>query len=147
MTKYVTKPEPTELFAVDDNDDYRKHIQARRLGSIELMILLLQYPLTRSSISVQYLPSAPSHLHSRAVKPIHVQLMEIENNDDEEKPYWDDAIDKYFDRPLTGTFISLTYLITSAPTPSKINLLHQTQKLTVPKTRKTATFILEKNHN
>lgn len=62
ITKYITKPEPSELFDIDETDNYRKHIMARCLGAMELMILLLQYPLTRCSISVHYLPSAPSDL-------------------------------------------------------------------------------------
>ncbi|CAG8796667.1 16942_t:CDS:2, partial [Gigaspora rosea] len=34
----------------------------------------------------------------------------LENDDDdEEKPYWDDAIDKYFSRPKTDEFRSITY--------------------------------------
>ena len=62
VTKYATKAEPTEIFDIKEQDAYRKHVQARRLGSIELMILLLQYPITRSSAAVQFLPSAPSEL-------------------------------------------------------------------------------------
>nr|CAG8646553.1 10458_t:CDS:2 [Entrophospora candida] len=103
ITKYVTKSEPSELFDIDEKDEYRKHVMARRLGAMELVVLLLQYPITRCSISIQYFPSAPSKYRTRSVKPIH--LLQNENNDDgseekeEEAPYWDDAIDKYFDRP------------------------------------------------
>ncbi|CAG8781010.1 23146_t:CDS:1, partial [Gigaspora rosea] len=39
----------------------------------------------------------PSNLHPRAVKPIHIQLTELEDDIEEDKPYWNDAIDKYFD--------------------------------------------------
>ncbi|CAJ0875986.1 5472_t:CDS:2 [Entrophospora sp. SA101] len=108
MTKYATKPEPTEIFNVNKQDYYSRHVQARRLGSMELMILLLQYSITRSSTSIQYLPSAPSELRIRSVKPIHMQIEE-QQDDDEEKPYFDDAIDKYFDRPSNELFESLTY--------------------------------------
>src|SRR6185369_11191405 len=103
VTKYVTKPEPSEIFDIDDQDSYRKHIQGRKLGAMELMILLLQYEITRCTIKVQYLPSAPSNMRIRAVKPIHMQLKESET------PYWDDAIDKYFERPRNDTFNNMTY--------------------------------------
>jgi hypothetical protein len=43
MTKYVTKSEPTEYFDISEPNAFRKHILARRLGSMELMILLLGY--------------------------------------------------------------------------------------------------------
>jgi len=72
ITKYVTKPEPTELFDIDEQDDYRRHIMACHLGAMELIVFLLQYPLTRCSVSVQYFPSAPSELRPRSVKPIHL---------------------------------------------------------------------------
>ncbi|CAG8468233.1 10543_t:CDS:2 [Diversispora eburnea] len=73
------------------------------------MILLLQYPLTRCSVSILYLPSAPSELRSRSVKPIHI-LTEINNDDNnEEFPYWDEAIDEYFDRPDHPNFHSIIY--------------------------------------
>ncbi|CAJ0828352.1 388_t:CDS:2 [Entrophospora sp. SA101] len=81
VTKYATKPEPMEIFNVSEQDSYSRHVQARRLGLMELMILLLQYSITRSSASVQYLPSAPSELR----------------------------IHKYFDRPSNELFESLTY--------------------------------------
>ncbi|CAG8607059.1 4740_t:CDS:2, partial [Acaulospora morrowiae] len=64
ITKYITKLESSELFDIDEQDEYRKHIIARRLGTMELM---------------------------------------------DELPYWDDAIDKYFDRPDHENFITITY--------------------------------------
>ena len=76
---------------------------------MELMILLLQYQITRCSISVQYFPSAPSNMRMRAVKPIHLQLDVSEEDGEREKPYWDDAIDKYFKRPKNDTFKDVTY--------------------------------------
>ena len=80
ITKYVTKPEPSELFDINEQDEYRKHIMARRLGAMELMVLLLQYPLIRCSVSVFYLPSAPSELRPRSVKPIHLLLSQKNDN-------------------------------------------------------------------
>src|ERR1051325_1340238 len=50
MTKYVTKSEPTEYFDLHEADGFRKHVLARRLGSMELMILLLGYSICRSSL-------------------------------------------------------------------------------------------------
>jgi hypothetical protein len=92
---------------------------------MELMILLLQYPITRCSISVHYFPSTPSEYRLRSVKPMHL-LNKSDNDvshddggggssddDDDEQgeqtPYWDDAIDKYFDRPEIEPFRNLSY--------------------------------------
>ena len=111
ITKYVTKPEPSELFDISE-DEYRKHVMARRLGSMELVILLLQCPITRCSVSVHYLPSAPSEYRTRSVKSIHMLAQEDEGGDENEEaaPYWDDAIDKYFSRPEHEIFYNITYL-------------------------------------
>jgi hypothetical protein len=101
IMKYVTKPESSELFDIDKQDEYRRHVMARRLGAIELIVLLLQYPLTRCSVSVLYLPSTLSELRTRSIKLIY--LLNTNNddgtNDDDNDvvPYWDDTIDKYFD--------------------------------------------------
>ncbi|CAH1767476.1 13410_t:CDS:2 [Entrophospora sp. SA101] len=58
------KKRQQHLFDIDESDEYRKHVLAQRLGTMELMVLLLQYPLTRCSVSVQYFPSAPSELRT-----------------------------------------------------------------------------------
>src|SRR5438874_8616869 len=76
---------------------------------MELMILLLQYQVMRCSVSIQYLPSAPSNMRIRAVKLIHMQLEESDDENKNETPYWDDAIDKYFERPTNDTFRDITY--------------------------------------
>ncbi|RHZ48674.1 hypothetical protein Glove_543g106 [Diversispora epigaea] len=109
ITKYVTKSEPSELFDISEEDSYKKHITARRLGTMELIILLLQYPLMRCSILVLYLPSVPSEFRYRFVKPIYL-LTEIgDDNNDNKLPYWDDAIDKYFDCSDHPNFHLITY--------------------------------------
>ena len=104
MTKYVTKSEPTEYFDISEADAFRKHILARRLGSMELMILLLGYSICRSSIAVEFLPSIPSEVRNKAVKPPYLLQQE-----EQLSPYWDDAIDKYFDRPSENIFNNITY--------------------------------------
>lgn len=116
-------------------DDYRKHIIARRLGAIELMVLLLQYPLTRCSVSVYYLPSALSELRSRSIKPMHL-LNNLSDDVDDQENYenslcWDDAIDKYYDRPDHEIFQTITYpdyhrnyIIKSKPPCSRSTLFH-----------------------
>ena len=104
MTKYVTKSEPTEYFDILEADAYRKHILARRLGSMELMILLLGNSICRSSIAVEFLPSIPPEVRNKSVKPLYLLQQE-----EQVSPYWDDAIDKYFDRPFDSLFDSITY--------------------------------------
>ena len=92
MTKYVTKSKPAEYFDICEPDAFRKHVLARRLGSMELMILLLRYSICRSSIAVEFLPSIPPEVRNKSIKPPYVLQQE-----EQLSPYWDDAIDKYFD--------------------------------------------------
>ncbi|GBC21999.2 DNA helicase PIF1, ATP-dependent [Rhizophagus irregularis DAOM 181602=DAOM 197198] len=106
MTKYVTKSEPTEYFDIREPDAFRKHVLARRLGSMELMILLLGYSICRSSIAVEFLPSIPSEIRNKSVKPPYLLQQE-----EQLSPYWDDAIDKYFDRPTKDIFDNMIYPI------------------------------------
>ncbi len=105
ITKYITKSEPIGAFDLEEHDVYRKHIMARRIASLEIMILLLGYKLCRSSIAVDYLPSSPSFLRQKSIKPIHLILI----LEDEENPYWNDAIEKYLKRPQADTFHNITY--------------------------------------
>ena len=104
MTKYVTKSEPTEYFNITEPDAFRKHVLARRLGSMELMILLLGNSICRSTIAVEFLPSIPPEVRNKSVKPPYVL-----QQDEQLSPYWDDAIDKYFDRPIDNEFDNITY--------------------------------------
>src|SRR5207247_3620559 len=80
------------------------YIVTRRHESMELMILLLGYSICRSSIAVEFLPSIPSEVRNKAVKPPYLLQQE-----EQLSPYWDDAIDKYFDRPTEDIFDDITY--------------------------------------
>ncbi|CAG8490878.1 16859_t:CDS:2 [Acaulospora morrowiae] len=104
LTKYVVKPEPTHIFNVTDNDKYQKHVIARRLGSMECMFLLLGERICDSSIAVKYLTTEMPDMRSRAIRPIFLI------DDNENNPYWNDNIDKYFARPLDLCFQQITYL-------------------------------------
>ncbi|GBB98752.1 hypothetical protein RclHR1_33040001, partial [Rhizophagus clarus] len=59
ICKYVTKPEPSELFDIQETDAYRRHIHARRLGTMELMLLLMSKKVSRCTIAVDFLPTSP----------------------------------------------------------------------------------------
>ncbi|GET55930.1 putative replicase/helicase/endonuclease [Rhizophagus irregularis DAOM 181602=DAOM 197198] len=104
MTKYVIKSELTEYFDLFEANAYRKHTLARRFGSMELMILLLGYSICQSSIAVEFLPSIPSEVRNKSVKPPYLL-----QQGEQLSPYWDDAIDKYFDHPSDNIFNNLTY--------------------------------------
>ncbi len=103
ITKYITKPELIEAFDLEEHDAYKQHIIARRISSIEIIVLLLSYKLCHSLIAVEYLPSAPSFSRSKSIKPIHIILK------NEENPYWDDIIDKYLKRSQNNLFDGITY--------------------------------------
>jgi hypothetical protein len=103
LTKYVVKSEPSYVFNVSEGDKYREHIIARRLSSMECMFLLLGETICNSSVQVKYLPTEPPTTRIRAVRPISTI------SDDDEDPYWKDAIEKYFARPHAEEFNNITY--------------------------------------
>src|SRR2546429_3522107 len=63
MCKYVTKPEPSDLFDIQEADAYRRHIHARRLGTMELMLLLMGKKACRCSRSEEHTSELQSRLH------------------------------------------------------------------------------------
>jgi hypothetical protein len=71
---------------------------------MELMILLLGYSICQSSIAVEFLPSIPPEIRTKSIKPPYL-LQEEEQL----SPYWDNAIDKYFDRLSDNEFDNMTY--------------------------------------
>ena len=103
ITKYITKPELIGAFDLEEYDAYKQYIIARRIFSIKIMVLLLSYKLYYSLIAVEYLPSAPPFFRSKSIKPVHIIL------ENEENPYWNDTINKYFKRPQNNIFNKITY--------------------------------------
>src|SRR6266498_1890050 len=103
VTKYVVKSEPSHIFNIMDNDKFREHIIARRLGVIEVMFLILGKTICNSLIQVKYLNTDPSNVRSKAVLPIHLLI-----NEDED-PYFKDSVEKYINRPIDSIFDQVTY--------------------------------------
>ena len=103
LTKYIAKSEPTYVFNIKEGDKFREHIVARRLGSMELMFLILGETICNSSNTVTYLTTEPPTSRQKAIRPISL----ISEDDDD--PYWKNHIEKYFDRPEEEEFINLTY--------------------------------------
>ncbi|CAG8763698.1 17522_t:CDS:1 [Gigaspora rosea] len=103
MAKYISKAEPTHLFNVYENNSLREHIIAQRLGSMELMFLLLGHQICNSSITVKFLTTDPPSTRTRSVLPAYM----IE--EDDENPYYDDTVMKYMHRPHDPQFENLTY--------------------------------------
>lgn len=93
MMKYITKREPAYMFNIKENDLLREHIIARRLGSMELMFLLLGHMICNSSAAVKFITTEPPLIRTHAVLPIYMLEEEDEN------PYFDDTITKYMSRP------------------------------------------------
>ena len=103
MAKYIAKKEPSHIFNIHENDLLREHIIARRLGSMELMFLLLGHTICNSSSTVKFITTEPPPTRSRAILPIYM----IDEDDD--NPYYDDTIMKYMSRPNLPEFEYLTY--------------------------------------
>ena len=103
MTKYMAKTEPSHVFNITENDKFKEHIIARRLGAMEAMFLILGETICNSSIQVKYLNTDPPNVRSKAVLPIHLLI----NEDDD--PYFKDPIEKYMNRPIDNIFDEITY--------------------------------------
>jgi len=103
LTKYIAKSEPSHVFNIKEGDKFREHVIARRLGSMELMFLILGETICNSSCAVTYLITDPPTSRQKAIRPIYL----INENDDD--PYWKNYIEKYFDRPEEEEFTNLTY--------------------------------------
>src|SRR4051794_29010302 len=103
MTKYMAKAEPSHVFNITDNDKFREHIVARRLGAMEAMFLILGEVICNSSIQVKYLNTDPPSVRSKAVLPIYLLI----NEDDDS--YFKDSIEKYMSRPIEPIFDQITY--------------------------------------
>jgi len=103
LTKYLSKSEPSHIFNIKEGDKYREHVVARRLGSMELMFLILGETICDSSCAVTYLSTDPPTSRQKAIRPICTIAEE------EEDPYWKNAVEKYFNRPNEKEFTNLTY--------------------------------------
>ena len=103
MTKYITKREPSHIFNIYENDLFREHVVTRRLGSMELMYLLLGHEICNSSATIKFLTTEPPSIRTRTILPIYM----IEDDDD--NLYYDDAIMKYLSCPHIIKFENLTY--------------------------------------
>ncbi len=103
MLKYIAKREPSYIFNITENDLLREHIIAQRLGSMELMFLLLGHTICNSSATVKFITTEPPTTRTCTVLPIYM----LEEDDD--NPYYDDTIMKYMFRPHLPEFENLTY--------------------------------------
>jgi hypothetical protein len=103
MTKYLAKTEPSHLFNIKDGNKFREHVIARRLSNMELFFLLLGEKICESSDQVKYLTSDPLKIRNKTILPIHLI------NEDEDKIYYKDTIEKYMMRPLDFIFNNITY--------------------------------------
>ena len=95
ITKYVTKGEPLSLLVNngDETTALQRHILARRIGSMEVMVLATGKEIFRSTCGIFYLPTSIPEMRNYTVRPPAY----IEENPDD--PYYPDAIEKYFARP------------------------------------------------
>ena len=103
VTKYVTKPEPKSIVNIRSVDHVAEHLRARRMSSMETMVLLLSYPIFQMSSGTIYLPTSSPQERSFAVKPAWILETEPDNI------YFPDALQKYFARPQGSEFADLKY--------------------------------------
>lgn len=103
MVKYISKREPSHVFNICEHDLLREHVIARRIGSMELMFLLLGHQICNSSATVKFITTEPSPTRSCTILPLYM----IDKDDD--NPYYDDTIMKYMSRPHLPEFNDLLY--------------------------------------
>src|ERR1044072_6735461 len=88
LIKYIVKSEPSHIFNIKEGDKFREHVVARRLGSIELIFLILDKTICNSSCTVTYLTTDPPISRQKAIRLIY-----LINNDDNNS-YWSNHIEK-----------------------------------------------------
>lgn len=93
ISKYVTKGEPTSLLQISDTSAIVKHQIARRIGSMESMVLALGLDIFRSSSGCVWVPVAVPNMRNSTVRPAR----QLEENP--EDAYYPDGFEKYFTRP------------------------------------------------
>ena len=104
ISKYVTKPEPKRYYQPQQGNAIEEHILARRIGSMEMMMLLLGHAIFRMSNGSIFLPTTIPELRPRTVKP-----MRLLQTHPEADPFFPSAIEHYFQRPKGPPFDELTY--------------------------------------
>ena len=108
VSKYVSKPEPKGLYHMDTRNPLNEHLLARRIGSMENMMLLLSYPILSVSRACEYLDTHLPEERSAQIKPVAILQQEqltMENPD----PFFHDSVEKYFNRPRGPEYENLTY--------------------------------------
>jgi hypothetical protein len=105
ISKYVTKSEPNSLVNVHSQDHVTSYILARRMGSMEVMVMALGHPIFQMSSGSMYLPTTLPGMRNSTVRP----PWEVEA--DPENPYYHDAIEKYFAQPQVNNIIESTYFL------------------------------------
>ncbi len=103
ISKYVTKAEPKSLLNVQSSNYTTSHLLARRMGSMECMVLLLSFSIFCMTSGSIYLPTSLPTMRTSTVKPAY--LLEQDPDD----PYYPDALEKYFARPNAEGPESCTY--------------------------------------
>lgn len=107
----MLKPEPMGNFVISDgsnltlNDHYVRHVSARRLGAMEVMTLLLGLNVCKSDIQVIYLTTDMQSVRTKTVKFAYMLAVQ----DDDDSPFFEDAIEKYLGRPNDQEFDDIKY--------------------------------------
>ena len=104
VTKYVTKVEPRSIVNIQNEPDrLTRHLDACRIGAMEIMCLLNSKQILKLSSAVLFLPNAPPYIRTYTIR--RVADLEV----DPDSPYYSDAMEKYFERPSHPIFNGLTY--------------------------------------
>ena len=104
ISKYVTKPEKKSQISVSDADRVMSHITGRRIGSMEVMVLLMGFLIFNKSSAVEYLPTDMAGCRSSTVKPAWY----LEDNPDN-NPFYQDRFEEYYARPFVNEISACTY--------------------------------------
>lgn len=135
VTKYCTKPEPSDNFEIlGDQGEIKEFLSGRALSSCEAALHLSGQSISRLSRKVIYLDLNIESRRTRIVRPFK------EVKQDPHFPFYYHAIEKYYARPVHARFNDLTiiefyemYDIKSIPNISrKIGSISKKRKDKIP---------------
>ena len=105
VTKYCTKPEPSDNFEIlGDRGEIKEFLSGRALSSCEAALHLSGQSVSRLSRKVIYLDLNIESRRTRIVRPFK------EVKEDPHFPFYYHAIEKYYARPVHARFNDLTII-------------------------------------
>ena len=113
VNKYVIKVESNEMYNLFTRNAIKKHLMIRRMNSMKVMMLMLNYEMFRCSRAVMYIDITLSEKRFVFVKflwQLKRDLIEqkVEKNEKSDS-FYKNSVEKYFARSSNSSYDELTY--------------------------------------